>query len=195
MTSDTGPPARGRIAGVAQTALPPERVLQQLRNADVLSHCIPGARSVAPGAHGRFAVRIEGSVGPFEADVTGTLAVESDGDGLGCRLHATGRGGETSDGEIDLRITLEPDGAGHRVVYDGTIVLTGAAAAMGDRIVETFANMLARLFFERVLEPVRLEDDPPAADAPPAQRLGLNPQVWVPGLCIALLVLVLVFRL
>ena len=215
MTTDPAPSAQGRIAGVTHAPLPPDRVLGHMQTPSILNHCIPGARSVEADDQGRFALHIEGSVGPFEARIDGILAVAVAPDGRRCRLTADGRGGDASAGVIDLGVTLDPTEDGCRVVYDGTITVTGNAAAVGDRIVETMANMLGRLFFERLLTPTETPTDTvtdtpaetvastaaevaaaaPLEDAPIPPRLGLNPQVWVPGLCITLLMLVLVFRL
>ncbi len=211
MTAETTPAAQGRLAGVAHASIAAEQVLARLQSASALCHCIPGAKSVEPSATGAFVIRIEGTVGPFEARIDGTLSMNMDPEGRSCRLCANGGSGSDSHGEIEVGLAFDAEENGCRLVYDGAIAVTGGAAAMGDRIVETVANMLARLFFERLTEPaapvtdpaadpatdpvVTPTADPPGDESPDPPRLGLNPQVWVPGLCVALLMLVLVFRL
>ena len=195
MTTEPDPSAQGRIAGVTHASLPPDQVLHHLQTPSILCHSIPGAKSVEVDDRGRFAVHIEGSVGPFEARIDGTLAVTVEPDGHRCRLRADGGGGDASAGVIDLGVALDRAEDGCRVVYDGTITVTGNAAAMGDRIVETIANMLGRLFFERLAESEAAATEPKADETPIPPRLGLNPQIWVPGLCVTLVLLVLMFRI
>ena len=207
MTAETTPAAQGRLAGVAHASIAADQVLARLQSASALCHCIPGAKSVEPDATDAFAIRIEGTVGPFDARIDGILSISVTPDGRSCRLCANGGSGSDSHGEIEVGLAFDAEENGCRLVYDGTIAVTGGAAAMGDRIVETVANMLARLFFERLTEPaapvtdpaadpvVTPTADPPGDESPDPPRLGLNPQVWVPGLCVALLMLVLVFRL
>ena len=169
-------------------------MLDQLRTAGTLCHCIPGAKSVVPGDDNRFAVLIEGSVGPFEARIDGNLTVTVDAVGGQCRLQATGNS-DGSAGDIDIAVKVDPTEDGCCIVYDGTIAVTGNAATMGDRVVETIANMLGRLFFERMAESGTAVIEPQADEASPAPRLGLNPQIWIPGLCVTLVLLVLMFRI
>ena len=195
MATETAPTAQGRIAGVAHGSLPPERVLQRLLAAGSLHHCIPGAKFVQPDGEGRFVVQIAGSLGPFAARIDGTLSIDPGPEANQARLRASGRGGDASEGEIDIQITVDPSDGGCRLVYEGLLMLSGGAAAAGDRIVETFANMLGRLFFDRLLDPAGPEAKASGADDPDGLRPGLRPRIWVPGLCAALLILVLAFRL
>ena len=194
MTTEPPASAQGRIAGVAHASRPPAHVLRQLRAADALCHCIPGAKSVEPDDGDRYAVRIEGSVGPFEACIDGNLTVTMDAEGDRCRLLANGSS-DGSSGEIDIAVRVDPSDDGCSIVYEGTIVVTGNAATMGDRVVETIANMLGRLFFEGIAESEPAAVAPPVAETPIPPRLGLNPQIWVPGLCVTLVLLVLMFRI
>ena len=184
MATPTEPTAHGRVAGVAHGPLPPERVLQRLCSPATLRHCIPGAKAVRPNGEERFAVHIDG-----------TLSIAPGPEANQRSLRASGRGGDASTGEIAIRITVDAADDGCRLVYEGSLTLTGGAAAAGDRIVETLANMLGRLFFDRLLEPAEPKAETSLADDPGALRHGLRPQIWVPGLCAALLVLVLAFRL
>ena len=195
MATPTEPTAHGRVAGVAHGPLPPERVLQRLCSPETLRHCIPGAKAVRPDGEERFAVQIAGSLGPFAAHIDGTLSIAPGPEANQRSLRASGRGGDASTGEIAIRITVDAADDGCRLVYEGSLTLTDGAAAAGDRIVETLANMLGRLFFDRLLEPAEPKAETSLADDPGALRHGLRPQIWVPGLCVALLVLVLAFRL
>lgn len=194
MTTEPVSSAKGRIAGVVHASRPPEVVVRRLREASALHHCIPGAQSVQPDGDDRFAVHIEGSVGPFEARIEGSLAVTGEAEGHRCQLRANGKS-DGSAGEIEIGVGVEASDDGCRIVYDGTILVTGNAAMMGDRVVETIANMLGRLFFERLAESDATATAPTADETPVPPRLGLNPQIWVPGLCVTLALLVLMFRI
>jgi carbon monoxide dehydrogenase subunit G len=136
-----------QVKGQARLPAPRSKVWATLLNADTLQQCLPGCQQfteVGPSQwEATLSVGLAGIKGTYKGRVQITdpqpessyrLSVE--GSGSGNRLRGS------------ALITLADDGSGGTVVdYDGDAQIAGTLAAVGQRLFEPAARMMADQFF------------------------------------------------
>jgi 2-furoyl-CoA dehydrogenase large subunit len=129
------------IRGSHHFDAPREVVFEALRDPRVLMAVIPGCRAVEevhPDEYeGRIALRLPGAAGTYRTHVRLIDVAPPEHTGLQGRV-------EGSMGTIEgtARFSLEADGAGTRMDYEGSAVIGGPLARLDSRFAERLAESL-----------------------------------------------------
>lgn len=169
-----------RIAGEKIVAGAQERIWELLTDAGELARAMPGAGEVKPAPDGRrFQTTISLAVGAVKDTYKGTLGYEEEQKPSACTIvvEMNGRAGRMK-GRGQMR--LEPrDGRATLVRYEGDFRVSGAVAAVGQRMIAG----IARKTIERTLDGIakRVEKGAPEA-RPRAEPVRARPKAafWHP---------------
>jgi carbon monoxide dehydrogenase subunit G len=136
-----------QVKGQARLPAPRSKVWATLLNADTLRQCLPGCQQfneVGPSQwEATLSIGLAGIKGTYkgrvqisDAQPESSYRLSVEGSGSGNRLRGS------------ALITLSDDGGGGTVVdYDGDAQIAGTLAAVGQRLFEPAARMMADQFF------------------------------------------------
>lgn len=163
------------ISGTYTLSAPRERVWSALRDPDTLRRTIPGCERLERADDGSYNVRLNVGVAAVKGVYDGKLRLTDldpparyrivvDGKGLRGVLHGDGV------------LTLDAPDANTTVVsYQGTALLGGALAGVGNRLAGGAAGMLIKSYFAKLGEAVGAAAAPAAMPAMPAASPAVAP--------------------
>jgi carbon monoxide dehydrogenase subunit G len=147
-----------RLEGVLELNVPPSRVLQSLGDPDVIQAFLPGECTVTPTGAGTYDFALRKSLGFLELRLGGQITVEDQGpDQARMTMKASHKIGGALD--MDMGLTLTPQGTGTQIAYSGTLDATGLAG----RVVRDRALQI-RPYVTKVFDRLkaRIESEPAA---------------------------------
>lgn len=194
------------MTGEYRIPAPRETVWRALNNPDTLKQCIPGCESVEKASDTEFTARVALTVGPVKAKFTGKVTLADLAPPESYTISGEGHGGVAGFGKGSARVRLDADGPGVTVLhYTAQATVGGKLAQIGARLIDATAKKLADEFFRcfaATVAPAVIEPPPAAtpeaiavtpasaaATAPTPRRRALPPSIWIPGLLVAVGVL------
>ena len=135
-----------KIEGVQKIAAPRPRVFAALVDPGVLQRCIPGCEQLEKTDGNKYNAKLSAGVGPIKGVFTATVALENIMVPERYTLVVEGKGQSgfvKGTGELNL---LEAEG-GTSVQYTAQVNVGGLLASVGQRMIQSAANMLAGKFF------------------------------------------------
>jgi uncharacterized protein len=135
-----------KIEGTQTIAAPRRRIFAALIDPDVLQKCIPGCEQLEKSDGNKYNAKLSAGVGPIKGVFTATVALENIKAPEHYRLVVEGKGQPgfvKGTGELTL---VEAEG-GTSVQYSGEVNVGGLLASVGQRMIQSAANMLAGKFF------------------------------------------------
>ena len=116
-----------KVAGVLAIAQPPHRVAAALHDPAVLQRMLPACDGVDPVGPGRFRARIARKLGPLTLRVEPDIVLVPAADGRGLDLTVEAASRIVGSLSVQMTLTMEGDGGGTRLSWDGQMVTTGLA--------------------------------------------------------------------
>jgi carbon monoxide dehydrogenase subunit G len=135
-----------KIEGTQELHASRASVYAALTNPQVLQRCIPGCESLEKTGEDAYAVTIRAGIGAIKGSFKGNVRLEDMRPPDHYRIVVEGKGGPgfvKGSGDFDLE---EHDG-GTVITYRGDLQVGGAIAAIGQRMIEGAAKMMAARFF------------------------------------------------
>ena len=135
-----------KIEGMQTIAAPRQRVFAALVDPKVLQKCIPGCEQLEKTEENKYSAKLNAGVGPIKGVFTATVALENIKAPEHYTLVVEGKGQAgfvKGTGALNL---VEAEG-GASVQYTGEVNVGGLLASVGQRMIQSAANMLAGKFF------------------------------------------------
>ncbi len=153
-----------RIEGRHSVAASRQRVWDALHDPAVLVAVLPGCEKLHQAAPDHFEVQLRVGVASVKATYRGTVELADVEAPAGYRMHATG---SATAGQVqaDVEVWLDEDGERTTVRYDADVVIAGALAGVGQRVIAAAATRTATAFFSAVEQQLA---ERPAADLSPS---------------------------
>lgn len=138
-----------KIEGTATIAAPREIVWELLINPTVIARCIPGCQKLEPHGDNRYGATLAVGVAAIKGTYEGTFTLSDlqppesyriAFDGKGTQGFVTGAG----------TIALESQNEQTTIRYAGDIRIGGTLAAVGQRMLQSAARMMASQFFTAI---------------------------------------------
>src|ERR1051326_1284360 len=124
-----------------------ERIFAALVNPDGLQKCIPGCEQMEKTGENQYNARLTAGVGPVKGVFTATVSLEQITPPEHYKLVVEGKGQPgfvKGTGELNLK---DADG-GTEIQYTGEVNVGGLIASVGQRMIQSAANLLAGRFFK-----------------------------------------------
>ncbi len=166
-----------RIENSFEVPAPPERAWELLLDVPRIVPCMPGAELTETVDETRWKARMAVKLGPVSLTFAADVARERVDEAARRVVLSTkarelkGRGGATA----TIESTLEPAGAGTRVVVVTDLQLSGAAAQFGGPVVKTVAGELTERFASCLQGKLGAE---PAAETRPQKPISGFATLW-----------------
>jgi carbon monoxide dehydrogenase subunit G len=138
--------SRMKIEGNQHISAPRQRVFAALVDPAVLQKCIPGCEHLEKTEENKYRAKLSAGVGPIKGVFTATVSLENIKAPEHYKLVVEGKGQPgfvKGTGELNLR---ETEG-GTSIQYTGEVNVGGLLASVGQRMIQSAANMLAGKFF------------------------------------------------
>jgi uncharacterized protein len=135
-----------KIEGTQTIAAPRRRVFAALIDPGVLQKCIPGCEQLEESDGNKYSAKLSAGVGAIKGVFTATIALENIKAPEHYTLVVEGKGQPgfvKGTGKLDF---VEAEG-GTLVQYSGEVNVGGLLASVGQRMIQSAANMLAGKFF------------------------------------------------
>ncbi|MEQ9694144.1 carbon monoxide dehydrogenase subunit G [Shimia sp. SDUM112013] len=160
-----------------EIAAPVSEVWEALLSADVLLHCVPGAKEVTGNPEEGFDATVVQKVGPVKATFKGHVSLSDMVEKQSLTLTGEGKGGAAGFAKGGADVKLSATDGGTLLEYEVDAKVGGKLAQLGSRLIDGFAKKMADQFFENLqvaLEGPAEEDQAEAADgdAPAEKKKG-----------------------
>jgi len=135
-----------KIEGNHKISAPRERVFEALNDPSVLQKCIPGCESLEKASDNQYNAKLSAGVGAIKSKFTATVTISDLVAPSHYKLTVDCKGQPgfvKGSGEFNLE---ESDG-GTEIKYTGEVNVGGMIASVGQRMIQSTANMLAGKFF------------------------------------------------
>lgn len=136
-----------KIEGSHKIDAPRERIFAALVNPDVLQKCIPGCEQMEKTGENQYKAKLTAGVGPVKGVFTATVSLEDIVAPEHYKLVVEGKGQPgfvKGTGELNLK---DESGA-TEIQYTGDVNVGGLIASVGQRMIQSTANLLAGRFFK-----------------------------------------------
>ena len=136
-----------KIEGSHKIDAPRERVFAALVNPQVLQKCIPGCEQMEKTGDNRYKAKLTAGVGPVKGVFTATVSLEDIVAPEHYKLVVEGKGQPgfvKGTGELNLK----DEGGATEIQYTGDVNVGGLIASVGQRMIQSTANLLAGRFFK-----------------------------------------------
>lgn len=139
-----------RISGHQTIPFPVEKVWDALLDPAVLVRTIPGCERLETTAEHTYAMSVTAGVAAIRGTYDGTCALSDlkPHDSLVMRLQGAGAPG-TIDASVNVAFASDGDGA-TTVSYDADAIVGGMVGGVGQRMLGSVSNRMAREFFDNV---------------------------------------------
>jgi carbon monoxide dehydrogenase subunit G len=157
-----------KITGQQTIAYPVEQVWDTLLDPAVLVRTIPGCERLETIGEHTWAMTVSAGVAAIRGTYDGTCAMSDlqPHDSLVMRLQGAGAPG-TIDATVDVGFAPTDDG-GTRVSYEADAVVGGMVGGVGQRMLVSVSNRMAKEFFDNVARAMSGEGATPPVAAPAA---------------------------
>jgi carbon monoxide dehydrogenase subunit G len=136
-----------KIEGSHKIDAPRERVFAALVNPQVLQKCIPGCEQMEKTGDNQYKAKLTAGVGPVKGVFTATVSLEDIVAPEHYKLVVEGKGQPgfvKGTGELNLK----DEGGATEIQYTGDVNVGGLIASVGQRMIQSTANLLAGRFFK-----------------------------------------------
>lgn len=136
-----------KIEGSHKIDAPRERIFAALVNPDVLQKCIPGCEQMEKTGDNQYKAKLTAGVGPVKGVFTATVSLQDITAPEHYKLVVEGKGQPgfvKGTGELNLK---DESGA-TEIQYTGDVNVGGLIASVGQRMIQSTANLLAGRFFK-----------------------------------------------
>jgi len=136
-----------KIEGSHKIDAPRERIFAALVNPQVLQKCIPGCEQMEKIGENQYKAKLTAGVGPVKGVFTATVALEDIVAPQHYKLVVEGKGQPgfvKGTGELNLK----DEGGATEIQYTGDVNVGGLIASVGQRMIQSTANLLAGRFFK-----------------------------------------------
>lgn len=136
-----------KIEGSHKIDAPRERIFAALVNPDVLQKCIPGCEQMEKTGENQYKAKLTAGVGPVKGVFTAMVSLEDIVAPEHYKLVVEGKGQPgfvKGTGELNLK----GEGAATEIQYTGDVNVGGLIASIGQRMIQSTANLLAGRFFK-----------------------------------------------
>lgn len=136
-----------KIEGTQKITAPRERIFAALVNPDVLQKCIPGCEQMEKTGDNQYKAKLTAGVGPVKGVFTATVSLQDITAPEHYKLVVEGKGQPgfvKGSGELNLK----DEGCATEIQYTGDVNVGGLIASVGQRMIQSTANMLAGRFFK-----------------------------------------------
>jgi len=147
-----------KIEGTQKIDAPRERIFAALIDPAVLQKCIPGCEQMEKTGENQYSARLTAGVGPVKGVFTATVSLQDIVSPEHYKLVVEGKGQPgfvKGSGELNLKDA----GSATEIQYTGEVNVGGLIASVGQRMIQSAANMLAGRFF-KALEAETTADHP-----------------------------------
>jgi uncharacterized protein len=157
-----------RITGHQTIPFPVEKVWDALLDPAVLVRTIPGCERLEATGENTYAMTVTAGVAAIRGTYDGTCALSDlrPRDSLVMRLQGAGAPG-TIDASVNVAFAADGDGA-TRVSYDADAIVGGMVGGVGQRMLGSVSNRMAKEFFDNVASALGGVPVPAAGGAQPA---------------------------
>lgn len=132
-----------KIKGEYTFAAPVETVWESLLDPVVLASIMPGCEKLELTGEGRYEGDLKVKIGPVQGKFQGQVNLEEIEERKGYTIHIDGKGNQGFV-KATTRVTLESDGAGTRMRYDGDAKVGGRVASVGQRLLDASAKAIIK---------------------------------------------------
>lgn len=135
-----------KVEGTQKISAPRERVFDALTDPAVLQKCIPGCEQMEKTGENQYSAKLSAGVGPVKGVFTATVSLENLRRPEQYRLVMEGKG---QPGFVKGSGVLEfsDEGGATSIRYSGDIRVGGLLASVGQRMIQSAANLMAGKFF------------------------------------------------
>ena len=136
-----------KIEGSHKIDAPRERVFAALVNPQVLQKCILGCEQMEKTGDNQYKAKLTAGVGPVKGVFTATVSLEDIVAPEHYKLVVEGKGQPgfvKGTGELNLK----DEGGATEIQYTGDVNVGGLIASVGQRMIQSTANLLAGRFFK-----------------------------------------------
>lgn len=136
-----------KIEGTHTIEAPRERVFAALTDPSILQRCIPGCEQMEKSGDNRYNAKLTAGVGPVKGVFTATVSLSELVPPEHYKLIVEGKGQPGFiNGTGDLN--LKDAGNSTEIQYTGEVNVGGLIASVGQRMIQSTANLLAGRFFK-----------------------------------------------
>jgi carbon monoxide dehydrogenase subunit G len=124
-----------------------ERIFAALVDPDVLQKCIPGCEQMEKTGENQYKAKLTAGVGPVKGVFTATVSLQDIVAPEHYKLVVEGKGQPgfvKGTGELSLK----DEGGATEIQYTGDVNVGGIIASVGQRMIQSTANLLAGRFFK-----------------------------------------------
>jgi carbon monoxide dehydrogenase subunit G len=147
-----------KIVGTQKLHAPRERVYAALTDPEILRRCIPGCESLNKTAEDTYAAVLKAGVGAIKGTFKGEVRLEEMRPPEHYRIVVEGKGAVGfAKGSADFDLAAEGDVT--LIQYSGDLQIGGTLAAVGQRMIEAAAKMMASRFFAALEAEVKVDLD------------------------------------
>lgn len=145
-----------KIEGTHTIEAPRERVFAALTDPSILQRCIPGCEQMEKSGDNRYNAKLTAGVGPVKGVFTATVSLSELVPPEHYKLIVEGKGQPGFvNGTGDLN--LKDAGNSTEIQYTGEVNVGGLIASVGQRMVQSTANLLAGRFFKSLESEVKVQ--------------------------------------
>lgn len=145
-----------KIEGTHTIEAPRERVFAALTDPSILQRCIPGCEQMEKSGDNRYNAKLTAGVGPVKGVFTATVSLSELVPPEHYKLIVEGKGQPGFvNGTGDLN--LKDAGSSTEIQYTGEVNVGGLIASVGQRMIQSTANLLAGRFFKSLESEVKVQ--------------------------------------
>lgn len=134
---------------------PLETVYAALNNPEILQACIPGCEKIEMTSESTMDATVTLKIGPIKASFDGALEISDLNPPTNYTLNFSGKGGTAGDARGNAAVVLESNEEGGTLIdYAVKADVTGKIAQVGNRLISSTANVLAKRFFKNFAQQV-----------------------------------------
>ena len=136
-----------KIEGTHKIPAPRERIFSALVDPAILQKCIPGCEQMEKTGDNQYKAKLTAGVGPVKGVFTATISLQDIVAPEHYKLVVEGKGQPgfvKGTGELNLK---DANGA-TEIIYTGDVNVGGLIASVGQRMIQSTANLLAARFFK-----------------------------------------------
>jgi carbon monoxide dehydrogenase subunit G len=136
-----------KIEGTHKIEAPRERVFAALTDPAVLERCIPGCEQMEKTGENRYNAKLTAGVGPVKGVFTACVSLDQLVPPEHYKLIVEGKGQPgvvNGTGELNLK----DSGTATEIHYTGEVNVCGLIASVGQRMIQSTANLLVGRFFK-----------------------------------------------
>jgi carbon monoxide dehydrogenase subunit G len=136
-----------KIEGTQKIAAPREHIFAALVDPAILQKCIPGCEQMEKTGDNQYKAKLTAGVGPVKGVFSATISLQDIIAPEHYKLVVEGKGQPgfvKGTGELNLK---DANGA-TEIIYTGDVNVGGLIASVGQRMIQSTANLLAGRFFK-----------------------------------------------